>query len=266
MKKSIVRPMFSIGSTHFIVDIDQQVLREFQRPANEISFIRDMLDRQSHYELRYDPRVRSAARADLPESQVQHIRVPQMTALAPEQMSVKYDCPVEQLKGRPDFDVIVDQEALAIRHTGLLPRIDIVGEMFVVDLRMQEFRHAEHFFPILSLCSFELTEDGWNYEAFYHPVMRQTVELDPKLLELPDYVRIRIPNEIGLDPVSAARIYGMDERELLRRYPIQKELKADVIPLSETNVPALIQRNKTALQQEHRENAQKIRPRHRPKF
>jgi len=48
MEKLTVRPMFSIGTAHFIVDIDKQVLREFQRPANEISFINDMLDRQSH--------------------------------------------------------------------------------------------------------------------------------------------------------------------------------------------------------------------------
>jgi len=190
-----------------------------------------------------------------------------MTELDPENMAVKYGCSVERLKGKPDFDIMVDQEALASRRQGMLPRIDIAGEAFVVDLRMQELRHAEHFYPIISLRSFELTNDGWNYEAYYHPVVKQTVELDPKLLELPvSVIRIRIPNEIGLDPVSAAREYGMDERELLRRYPFQKDLKAEVIPLSETHIPALIQRNKEALQQAHRENTQKLKPRQRPKF
>jgi len=267
MNKLKVRPMFSIGTDHFIVDIDKQVLREFQRPENEISFIRDMLDRQTHYELRYDPRIHSAAHEDQPENQLQIIKVPQLTELDPENMAAKYGCPVDQLKGKPDFEVMVDQEALAIRHQGKLPLIDIAGEAFVVDLRMQELRHAEYFYPILSLHSFELTNDGWNYEAFYHPIMKQTVEIDPKLLELPDHiVRIKLPNEIGLDPVSAARIYGMDERELLRRYPIQKVLKADVIPLSETGIPRLIQQNKEKLQKDHEENMRKARPRQRPKF
>ena len=45
MKKLTVQPMFSIGTAHFIVDIDKQVLREFQRPENEISFIRNMQDK-----------------------------------------------------------------------------------------------------------------------------------------------------------------------------------------------------------------------------
>jgi hypothetical protein len=267
MDKLKVRPMFSIGTTHFIVDIDKQVLREFQRPENEISFIRDMEDKQTHYELRYDPRINNAAREPLPDNQVQIIPIPQMTELDPEQMSVKYGCPVEQLKGKPDFEIIVDQEALALRHQGMLPKIDISGDAFVVDLRMQELRHAANFYPVISLKSFELTHDGWNYEAYYHPVMKQVVDLDPKLLEFPEgVIKIRIPNEIGLDPVSAARIYGMNERELLRRYPIQKELKAEIIPLSETNIPALIRRNREALREEHRQNMERAKPRFRPKL
>lgn len=267
MKKLKVRPMFSIGTTHFIVDIDKQVLREFQRPENEISFIRDMQDRQTYYELRYDPRINSVAHEHLPDNQVQIIHVPQMTELDLQNMSLKYSYPVEQLKGKPDFDVIVDQEALALRHKGMLPRINISGEAFVIDLRMQELRHAEHFYPILNLRSFDLTNDGGNYEAYYHPILKQTVQLDRKILELPEYIfRIRIPNEIGLDPVSTALMYGMDERELLRRYPIQKDLKAEIIPLSETNIPAMIQRNRETLQQEHRENLQRAKPRIRPRF
>jgi hypothetical protein len=267
MKKLTVQPMFSIGTAHFIVDIDKQVLREFQRPENEISFIRDMQDKQTYYELRFDPQINSAAHEHLSDNKVQIIHVPQMTELDPQNMSLKYGCTAEQLKGKPDFEVIVDQEALALRHNGLLPRIDISGEAFVVDLRMQELRHAANFYPIISLKSFELTNDGWNYEAHYHPVMKQVVEIDPKLLEFPEgVVKIKIPNEIGLDPVSAARIYGMNERELLRRYPIQKDLKAEIIPLSETNIPALIQRNREALRQEHRENMQRAKPRFRPKF
>jgi hypothetical protein len=97
--------------------------------------------------------------------------------------------------------------------------------------------------------------------------MKQVVELDPRLLEFPEgVVKLKIPNEIGLDPVATARQYGMDERELLRRHPIQKDLKAEVIPLSDTHIPALIRRNKEALQREHQENAQRLRPKHRPKF
>lgn len=267
MKKLKVRPMYNIGTAHFIVDIDKQVLREFQHPENEISFIRDMQDKQTYYELRYDPQIKSAAQDHLPDHKVQIIHVPQMTELDPQNMSLKYGYVAEQVKGKPDFEVIVDQEILALRHNGWLPRIEISGETFVVDLRMQELRHADNFHPVISLKSFELTHDGWHYEAYYHPVMKQVVEIDPLLLEFPEgVIKIKIPNEIGLDPVSAARIYDMNERELLRRYPIQKHLKAEIIPLSETSIPALIQRNRETLREEHRRNMLRAKPRLRPKF
>ena len=91
--------------------------------------------------------------------------------------------------------------------------------------------------------------------------------IDPKLTEFPQgVIQIKLPNEIGLDPVATARKYGMNERELLRRYPIQKELKAEVIPLSETGIPRLIRQNKEQLQREHEENMRKARPRQRPRL
>jgi hypothetical protein len=97
--------------------------------------------------------------------------------------------------------------------------------------------------------------------------MKQLVPLDPKLTELPDsIVKIRIPNEIGLDPVAAAGMYHIDERTLLRKHPIQKGMEAEVIPLSETYLPSLVRQNREALQREHRENAKKIRPRIRRKW
>src|SRR6201999_2781614 len=110
-----------------------------------------------------DPRVNSAARHDLPDNQLQIVHVPQMTELDPQNMAVKYGCTVGQLKGKPDFEIMVDQQALAFRREGMLPKIAISGEVFTIDLRMQELRHAKNFYPILSLRSFELTGDGWNY-------------------------------------------------------------------------------------------------------
>lgn len=256
--------IFKIGDISFEVDIEKQVLRQTDNRANEISFISQMVDKHDHYILAWDSQTQTAGKD---YNRVKLVNIDPLIKLDPEGMASKYGFTVEQLKGKSDFEVIVDQDALKQRRDGVLPQIDLAGEKFVFDLRLHELRHAKYFFPVISLKSFELTNDGWNYEAYYHPVMKQVVDLDPKLLEFPEgVIKLKIPNELGLDPVATAREYGMDEREVLRRHPIQKELKAEVIPLSETNVPALIQRNREALQQEHRENAQKFRPRQRPKF
>ena len=255
---------FSIGRITFLVDIDKQVLRQSNDSSNEISFITQMTDFGDHYILAWDPVARNAG-SD-PEK-VKSIIVPPLVALDPKGMSEKYRIPIDRLEGKSDFEIIVDQHALYHRLNGTLPQINIGGEMFAINLRDHDLRHSPNFSHMISLKSFELTNDGWNYEAFYHPVMKQVVGIDPKLTEFPEgVVKIRIPNEIGLDPVGTARIYGMDERALLRRYPIQVVRKAEIIPLSETNIPELIRRNREALREEHRQNMERAKPRFRPKF
>jgi len=267
MNKQKYPVIFEIAGTGFEVDIEKQVLRQTNDQNNEISFIKDMQDQGAFYRLLYDLDKHNAAHDLTDQNRVKVIHVPQMTDLDREGMSIKYGLPPELVMGKSDFELIVDQKLLDQRLNGVLPQIDLAGEKFIVDLRLQELRNSRYFFPVISLKSFELTNDGWHYEAYYHPVMKQVVDLDPKLLEFPEgVIKLKIPNEIGLDPVATARQYGMDERELLRLYPIRKDLKAEVIPLSETHVPALIRRNREALQQEHRENARRLRPGHRPRF
>jgi hypothetical protein len=267
MKQSGNPTIFTIEGTTFLVDIDKQVLRQTNNPANEISFIHDMQDQGAFYHLLYDLDEQNAAHDLFDQGRVKVIEVPQMTDLDRDGMAAKYGLSPELVMGKSDFELIVDQGALDQRLNGILPQIDIAGEAFIVDLHLHELRNQQFFFPVISLKSFELTNDGWNYEAFYQPVMKQVVEIDPKLTEFPEgVIKIRIPNEIGLDPVATARQYGMDEREMLRRYPIQKDLKAEVIPLSETNIPALIQCNREQLKQEHQEIARRIKPRNRPRF
>jgi hypothetical protein len=267
MTKQRPVPIYTIEGTTFFVEVDKQVLRQTNDPGNEISFIHDMVDEGARYRLFYDPERKNIPRQTDDPRQLKEIQVPPLVALDPDGMAAAYGTTVEQLKGKTDFEVIVDQELLALRHQGALPQIDIAGERFIVDVRLQELRHALNFHPAISLKSFELTNDGWKYEAFYHPVIRQVVGIDPKLTEFPDgVVKIQLPNEIGLDPVAVARRYGIDEHVLLRRHPIQKALKAKVIPLSETGVPALIRHNREELQQQHREIVRRIRPKHRPRF
>jgi hypothetical protein len=253
--------IFTIEGTAFLVDIDKQVLRQTDDPANEISLIRDMVDHGSHYQFFYDPEEKNVPRKNCNVTRLKQITVPPLIELDPEGMAMKYGWQQRDLAGKTDFQVIVNQQLLEKRLQGALPRIRIAGEDFYVDLRLRELRHAGSFHPVLSLKSFEVTDDGWHYEAYYHPFIRQLVSLDPQLTELPDNViKIRLPNEIGLDPVGAARLYNIDERTLLRLHPIQKNLVAEVIPLSETNIPALIRKNREELMRQHRENLKKIKP------
>ena len=256
--------IFAIEGTTFLVDIHNQLLRQTDDPANEISFVGDMADHGSHYSFLYDAVEKNIPRQIYRDGQLSEVRVPKLIELDPEGMAARYGWRVRDLHGKTDFEVIVDQKLLRQRMEGVLPRIRIAGEDFYVDLRLHELRHTGTFHPVLSLESFDLTPDGWHYEAYYHPVIRQVVPLDPQLTELPEsVVKIRMPNELGLDPVGAAQLYHINERTLLRLHPIKKDLRAEVIPLSETGIPALVRQNREELMREHRENVKKIKPKMR---
>jgi hypothetical protein len=267
MNKYREAPIYVIEGTSFLVDIDRQVLRQTNDQDNEISFINQMQDHGNFYRLLYDRDEHNAAEDLFDSNRIVVIDIPQMTALDPEGMAEKYGVPIAELTGKPDFDVIVNPELLQARLAGQLPTIEIANQLFTLDLRLREFWLIQDPFITISLRSFDLSRDGNHYEAAYNPVLKQVVQLDPHLTEFPDgVIKIRLPNEIGLDPVSVARQYGIDEKEFLRRYPIQSGLKAEIIPLSETDVPAMIRRNREQLQKEHQEIKGRTRVRHRPHF
>jgi len=251
MKKEMQGKTIVIEGTSFKINIEQQALIEQDDPENTISFVTQMKDCGDHYEMEYNRRLKNTQDTADTENVVT-IEVPTLIELDPEGMAARYDLTIGDLKNKTDFEVIVDQHLWQQRQSGVLPTIDIAGEHFVIDLRLQEFRHAQNFTPIISLRSLDLDSKGDHYMAFYHPFLRQVVNIDPKLTEFPEgVVAIKMPNELGLDPIAAARKYRIDEKVLARLYPMQKELKADIVPLSETGIPALIQKNRQALRSEH---------------
>ena len=246
-------PVLIIEGTSFLVDIDKQVLRQTNNLSNEISFIDHMHDYGNRYRLVYDLDKKTVAGDLRNVERFKIIDIPTLAQLAPEELSEKYGIDMNELKGKSDFEITVNQEALELRHQGVLPRISLLDEQFVVDLRLYELRHARNFHPVISLRSFHLTLDRNHYEGFYHTSFKQPVLIDHLLTEFPDnVVKLRVPNDFGLDPVGAARARGLDERIVLRHYPIQLDLKAEVIPLSETYIPGLIRQNRQQLKDEHK--------------
>lgn len=146
MKKLRPLPTFTIEGTTFLVDIHKQVLRQANDPDNEISFINNMQDNGTFYGLLYDLDEKRAAEDLFDQNRVKGIDVPTLIELDPQGMSAKYGIPETELKGKTDFEVIVDQDWLAERKKGVLPRVNIAGEEFIIDLPLQELRHAKYFF------------------------------------------------------------------------------------------------------------------------
>ncbi len=148
----------------------------------------------------------------------------------------------------------------ALRLSGMLPHIDLAGTDFTIDWRLKELRETEFPWKNISLRNMEMSDSGEEYLCFYNTETHELFEPDESLFELPEHIVVlEIPNEIKLDPVAAAREYGIGETDLLTDHPIQMTSAAKVTLLSESGLPEFIANNikKQSDQQNHEERSHK---------
>ena len=139
-----------------------------------------------------------------------------------------------------------DEQLLERRLSGTLPVIDIMGYPFIIDWRLKELRPVNDFNTRLDLKTMAMNNDGNKYLCYYHIPTRSEVVPDKSIKELPtDVLLLEIPFELVLDPVGVAREYGLGDTDLLNRYPIQREIKATVIPLEQSYLAEIVKRNNT---------------------
>lgn len=137
------------------------------------------------------------------------------------------------------------EELLAARLAGLLPRIDICGHPFIIDWRLRELRPENDFSTRIDLRNVPMSEDGEHYLFFYHVPTKSVVHIDENITSKPkDTVLVELPYELVLDPVAVARQYGLKDTSMLDDYPILENLKAKIIPVEETRLPELIKANR----------------------
>jgi hypothetical protein len=139
---------------------------------------------------------------------------------------------------------------LTQRIAGKLPQIEIAGTMFFVDVRLRELRADHGLKSRICLDQLETGPDGESYRFAFNTETKQLVEVDRKITEWPKNVLIvEIPSDIKLDSYSVAMKNGLDPVAFVSEHPIEKDLKAKIIPLSETELPAMMKRNKKAKEQ-----------------
>jgi hypothetical protein len=243
MKREL--PTYPIEGTEFLLDVSCQELKEVKNPSNTISFL-EMKDHGTHYTLNYDPESKNLP--GLFGKNTVGVEIPQMVKLDPEGMATHYSLSVDELKGKTDFEIIVNQDLVALREKGALPIIDIAGHPFYVDLRMDSLRPKDDFrtmgiqFSEIDHCLFE---DERVYRFTYDPASHSYVDIDVnRITAVPkDLIIVEVPYKSTLDPIGYARWLGIDSKDMLREHPPQAEMKARIVPWSETPIAKLIERN-----------------------
>jgi hypothetical protein len=241
-------PIYEIMGTEFLIDIEKNELRQLDNPENTISF-NTMREWAKNYEFRYNPITKNLPAIGNAQLGIE-VAIPQKVYLDPEGMSLKYQIPVAELKGKTDFEAMNDKLQLEKRLNGELPIINIAGSDYRVLVEERKLIQAEMPFQAIDLSKLQVAEDNESYIAYYQTPLKKVVDIQPGIMQLPkDVVGIHIPYELKLDPVGFARQHGLDEMAVLSFYPLQRELKAKVVSLAETELPYLVERNREQLKQ-----------------
>lgn len=128
-----------------------------------------------------------------------------------------------------------EQETL-LQHRlqGILPQIDIAGQDYIIDLRMEALRSVDEPYVQLRFEDMNYDELLGTYDFLFSPSSKNIIVPHPELRALPaDTLAVLIPEATALDPVGLVRQTRVDFKKFLSENPIQKELKANVLVLDE---------------------------------
>ena len=225
----------------FIVDVDKLEFRERARHDNRYT-LEDIIDLgEEGYRFNH---------LNYSIGKYVSINPPQFVTLAPEQMAEKYNKAVEEILLLTDFELMVNQDALTRRiKNGELPTVDIGGDLFYIDIRIELLRPKDDF----SSRGISLDELGeWyveernTYEFPYDTTTHQIANLEwHKLVEYPaDIVFVEIPFDKKLDPVGWNRQRGRVDTEGLKAVGLCHDFIAKPIPWHRSWIGEMIDDNR----------------------
>lgn len=237
-------PTFEIEGTHFIVDVDFQMLRHPFSEEKVIPF-GEMEDKGSNYLLQLDSKEQVAADRFTNSRNILSIEIPPMVQLDPEGIAWMYNLEKDALPER-DEQLKCDPGLLRMRHKGKRPTINICGHTYFADW------HRGMLWPKDKITSLGLETGRMEHDdsrtlllCFYDPKTQQAVEIDEHIRELPEgIVPLEIPDWPVLDPYRyGERMDVMDMDGWLNLHPVRYNLRARQRPWNKTFVPRLVREN-----------------------
>ncbi|TWI20324.1 hypothetical protein [Sphingobacterium siyangense] len=245
MKREL--PILNIEGTDFLVDVKKFELREKGNPKNFIG-LEDMRDLGDGYTFLF-----SQESKNLPSFRGRlesiTVKIPEFVVLDPAGMAEKYKLKPDELAGKTDFDLMVDQKAVDLRvNNGLLPTINIAGHSFYVDIRMDMLRPKDDF--LSSGIRFSEIDNFYDeirnaYFIPYDPKKHEYREIDYETIkEIPkDLIVVSFPTAKTLDPIGWNRHHGFDALDGLKETGLKSHSKAKTATWDDISVPLVIKEN-----------------------
>lgn len=238
-------PTHIVEGTEFVVDAQHLQLYEKARPVNKISLF-DIRSAAEGYEFLYSPE-----RKNLPTSiydDVITVKIPEFTQLDPEGMAERYGLHADDVKGKTDFELMVNQEAYQSRKAGVLPTLEIEGHIFFVDIGLDALRPKDNLGSggiLISQIESYYDDEKGKYIIPYNPVKQelQEIKLDSITAIPRDVILVSFPHAYRLDPIGANRKHGVDDQFQLKERNVQSHFKAERIEWKDTVIGKIIKQN-----------------------
>ena len=244
-KKSKTR-IIVIDHLPFVIDTVKCELRQWNDPGNRIAFD-ELKDEGKYFSMLYSKDSKNVAdqmqEASLQSTGSMNIIIPSVL-LKEHELKDDIQNAINENSRELNWGIFIGDEAIANRLSGVLPHIDLAGTDHIIDWRSKELRASDAPYGRISLKGMAMSDTGEEYLCFFNTKSRTVYEPEENMTALPkDVVLLVIPGELKLDPVAVAREYGMKDTDLLFTHPIQQDLAANIKPLSETGLPAMIEKN-----------------------
>lgn len=255
-------PIVNIEGTDFVVDVNKLELREKSCRKNIISFD-DMSKVVEGYTFEYNLKNKNLPNIFSNESI--NVKISEFVILDPIGMANKYNHSLDYIKGKSDLDLIGEPQAYDMRtNKGILPRIEIAGHIFYVDIRMDKLRPKDDFLSngiVFSDIERYYDDDKRTYTIPYNPKKHEFQEPDYlNLKELPkELIAVEFPSERLLDRIGWNRKYGFEITHGLVKNGLKLQFTAKIIPWKETFLVDLIKSNLRS-EKRRKETAEKQQP------
>ncbi len=248
-------PTWRIDRTDFIVDVIKFELREKGNESNVISF-NDMEERGGGYTFNYCRESQTVSKFTDQNSLA--VWISEFVRLDPVGMANKYGLTVDEVRGKSDFDLMVDQHAYDLRvEKGRLPTVDIAGHIFYVDIRLDKLRPKDDFLSegiVFSDIDHYYSDEAKAYIIPYNSKTHEFQELDyDRLKDFPkDLIAVEFPSKRELDPIGWNRAGGWDLKHGLKQSGLKQHFSAETIPWQQTFLPEIIKINREQAEKKQR--------------
>lgn len=244
-------PIVKIEGTEFLLDVGGLQLVEKGNPENTISIF-EMDDNGKGYSFDYNRKSRNIPNIWDRESENITVNLLSLVEMDPQGMADKYGLSLQDIKGKKDFDVMVDSKALEDRLQGRLTTIDIADHTFYVDITMGKLRPKDDFGSkgiVFDDIDHYFDEDKQAYIIPYNPSVHEFREVDAdNITKIPrDMILIEFPHERFLDPVGYNRKHGADPIFGLKETSIRSHFTARIVDWKEIGLQDLIDDNRKRL-------------------